>query len=261
MNDDKREKSRVGLLFIVFLVLFVGASMIEWTPFYYKKILNAFKSEDTNSEDGKKQVSTNGTTATPGAGKETLNAEIRKKLENGGGINFSYNYIPSDRAWDTMYTYSVYRRGNSGDCSFSCTRYTLEKDIETLCNCYYSEEIWNNLIDLILNKSELKDFTSVYDDNGMVVSTPIAKTVSLAGGVYSPRHIDEIEAFFKKLAMNAGVSASELDWNIPIDDAKIADKSTVQDLHGNFLWNPIGSLSSQEKQQIESYLRSKYEET
>ena len=256
MDEEKRKKSKIGILFIVFLLLLAGASMIEWTPFHYKKIISAFKT----LSGGETNISSSQATPTLTV-KAEINSDIRKKLENGGGINFWYNYIPSERAWNTMYTYTIIRQGSSGDCTFSCSRYTLEKNDESLCRCYYSEDIWNRLLDLLLNREELVECTSVYDSNGMVVSTPIAKTFSIAGAVYSPKHIDEIESYFKMLAMNAGVSANDLNWNIPIDDAKVEDKSTIKDLHGSFLWNPVGSISDQEKQKIESYLRSKYEET
>lgn len=248
------KKNKTVELCILLLVVLMGALLIESSPFYYKKILDYIDAQND-------PASANNTPYQTGAMDYDYNENLRKSLENGGSISFMYNYIPSDRSWDTMYTYSISQKGNTGDCSFRCTRNTIEYGGQEMCSCYYSHDIWIELLDLILDYGELKDTTSVYDANGKVVSTPIAKTISMSGGVYSPRNINEIEAFFKKLAVNAGVEKSELDWNIKVDDAKIEDKTMVRDLHGNFFWNPIGAISDQEKQQLESLLRSKYEET
>ncbi len=246
MEDQRNRKSMVGPLLVILLIVLIAAILIEWSPLYYKTLISKFDSYlpfDLTEKAG------------------DTNSDIRKAMKDGGGISFNYNYIPSERSWDTMYTYSLSRYSSSGDCSFYCTKNTIEKGAEDLGECLYSEAIWDELLSLILDHGQLVDTTSVYDSNGKVVSKPVAKTVSLAGGIYSPSNINEIEAFFKKLAVNAGIDASELDDNIVVDDKNTADKSTVTDLNGSFFNNPVGRVSDDEKQKLEAYLRAKYEET
>ena len=242
MNKDKQPRSSAPFLLLI-LIIILYALLSESSPYYYKTIF-----------EGKTEKGNSSTTS-------NFNTELRERMQNGGSITFNYNYIPSERSWDTMYNYCIYRYGTSGDCTFYCTRHTLDYGTEDLCNRYFSENIWNEILSMILDKSELHDITSVYDSNGMVVDTKIDKTISIGGGIYKPQNIGEIEAYLKKLAINAGVNASDLEYNVKIDDTRIIDKSRITDLHGSFVYNTQGNLSSEEINDLENYLWEKYRET
>ena len=246
MEQKKKSKSKTGLLLLLLLAVVALALFLEESPMNYKKLFKLDSEEKTNSST-QTQVS--------------VNDDYRTKLQSGGSIALNYNYIPSERCWDTMYTYNIYRTGSSGDCTFYCTRNTLEDGSEDLCSCLYSEQIWNELVDLVLTDQNLQDCTSVYDVNGKVVDTSIEKTVSFAGGVFVPYNMDEIEAYFKKLAVNAGVESSELDKNIKINDASISDRSSITDLNGDFVYKPGGVISDEEKEKLENHIWDKYRET
>jgi hypothetical protein len=253
VNDKKPRKSRAGLLIAILLMVLEAAILYEGSPLYYKNIADSV-TIIRDSEEKNPNVSAS-------QNNSQNNAEIREAMENGGSITFQYNYIPSDRAWDTMYTYTIYRYSPSGDCTFFCERSSLLSGSETLCSCLYSETVWDEVLDLILDHGLLVNCKSVYDATGKVVSTPIAKTVSLANGVYSPNNIEQIESQFKRLAINAGANPTDLDDNIIINDDVIQDKTQITDLNGDFIFDPNGTLSEEDKQKLEDYLWKKYWET
>ena len=256
MRDEKPRKSHVGALLTLLLFVIVVALLLDFSPLYYKRLFNIGQ---TSQYTAQPNVAT-----PPLPSPKEYNAAIRAEMENGGHISFTYNYVPTG-GWYSMYNYCIYRYGTSGDFTFYCEGPSA-KNGEAISKCQFSKTVWDDLISLILDHEELVAITSSYDSNGKVIRVPTAKAVSLATslgsvGVYSPSNIDEIEAFFKRLAVIAGADPSDLDWNIPIDDAAIDDKSTVTDLHGTFLNNPVGRISDAEKQQLETYLWQKYRET
>ena len=255
-NKPQRQPSiRFASLLLIFVVLLALALLIKESPLYYEKIVERLEGKNLFLDSKPQRISTK-TEYNTESGIDVSNA-----LKNGGNISFLYNYIPSSRAWDSMYSYSLYRYSPSGDCTFYCVKNTIENGSEDLCNCYYSETVWNELINLLMKDNHLVDRTSVYDANGLVVSTPISKTVSFANGIYTPSNIDEIEKFFKKLAINAGVEENELDDNLKINDAVVENRENINDLNGNFLINLCGGLSDEESQQLEEHLWAKYRET
>lgn len=247
MNKKNSSKGHTGSLLLVLIALIFFWSLMESSPIYYKNILSLVSS--TYDVD------------IPLITESKPNSNIRKSLRDGSSISFMYNYSPSERSWDTMYTYVIYSDSRSTDYKFYCTRLTLERGNEDLCSCYYSERIWNELLDLILNNEELVECKSTYDSNGKVLDVPIPKTVSIDRGVYSPRNIDAIEAYFKQLAINAGASPADLNMNIKVDDKDIVDKESVTSLNGDFVYKPVGRISDTDKQELEDYLRQKYNET
>jgi hypothetical protein len=253
MSNKKPKKSITGLLLLLLLVVLIVSALQEWSPFYYQNFF-ADKGENQESISKTDNVSVQSV---------KLNEELREKLKSGGNITFMYNYVPSERSWHTMYSYVIYRYQETGDFTFYCTRNAYESSNSgDMCSCLYSEKVWDDLLSLVLDHEELVDTTSVYDANGMVTSDPIPKTISIGSyGTYAPSNIDAIEAYFKKLAVNAGVAPSDLEWNVRVDDDNVVDKTTVTDLHGSFLINWIGGMSDDENKRLEAYLRSKYEET
>lgn len=261
MKDNKPRKSIAGLLLLLLLNILIDASLLKDSPLYYEKVGSLIKSFSSGYHSNQDFYFQSNNLLDGSTSNSSDNDTIRKNMEKGGSITFQYNYIPSERSWDTMYTYSLYRYSPSGDCKFYCVKTSLDGGTVDLCSCLYSEAIWNELLDLVLDHGELYDRASVYDSNGMVVSTPIKKTVSLSNGVYCPNHIDDIEKYFKKLAVNAGVDESELDDNIRINDRNIENKESVTDLNGSFIFNPVGALSDVERQEIEDILWEKYRET
>ena len=261
MNDNKQRKSLVGPLLIILVILLIVALMLESSPLYYKNIINTVYQLSKNGISyGEKNKSAKFDVANQFKIEEVKNKEIRKALENGGSIEFNYNYVPSERSWDTMYTYSLSRYSAHGDCTFYCTRNSYQYGLSDLCTCLYSEKIWDELVSLILDKEELVDTNSVYDSNGKVVDRKIWKTVSLESGVYAPSNIDDIEAYFKKLAINAGAKEEDLNLNIPVYDDMVSNREDVV-LNGDFVYDPVGEISEKEKGQLEQYIREKYNET
>ena len=254
-KPHKQPSNRLVVLLLIFVALLASALLIKESPLYFEKIVVRLESKilllDSKPQRNSSKTENN----------TDSYIDVRNALKNGGNISFLYNYIPSSRSWDTMYSYSLYRYSPSGDCTFYCVKNTIENGSEDLCNCYYSETVWNELIDLLVKDDHLVDRTSVYDANGLVVSTPISKTVSFANGIYTPSNIDEIENFFKKLAINAGVEENELDDNLRVNDAVVEDRESINDLNGKFYINLCGGLSDEESQQLEEYLWGKYRET
>ena len=155
MNRKNTSKGHTGILLLILIFLLIIWSLQKNSPIYYENLLSS--------------VSTSYSIDIPLNTLSKPNSNIRKALEKGGNISFMYNYSPSSKSWDSMYSYSLYRYSSSGDCTFYCTRMTPERGNEDLCTCYYSERIWDELLDLILNNENLVECTSVYDANGKVL--------------------------------------------------------------------------------------------
>ena len=185
--------------------------------------------------------------------------ELWRELEKGGWITFSYNYDPSGKKMRSMYEYVL--DNYDGVYKFYCYRYALGRGTETLADCSFSSDVWQKLLELVLEGEILEDVGEKYVRGESGGNKIYPQILTINRKHYSSGNSSEIEEFFYNLALQAGVDEEELHWDKRVDDAIIENKAEVTNLHGDFVVSEINILQNEEKEKLEKFLRSKYEET
>ncbi len=241
-RDNKKSNIGLGILLFVAALLFIHVVMRLPSATEIQKNQNEQKElEETETYGDKKRP------------------ELWRELEKGGWITFSYNYDPSGKKMRSMYEYVL--DNYDGVYKFYCYRYALGRGTETLADCSFSSDIWQKLLELVLEGEILEDVGEKYVRGESGGNKTYPRILTINGKHYSSGNSSEIEEFFYNLALQAGVDEEELHWDKRVDDAIIENKAEVTNLHGDFVVSEINILQNEEKEKLEQLLRSKYEET
>ena len=241
-RDNKKSNIGLGILLFVAALLFIHVVIRLPSATEIQKNQNEQKElEETETYGDKKRP------------------ELWRELEKGGWITFSYNYDPSGKKMRSMYEYVL--DNYDGVYKFYCYRYALGRGTETLADCSFSSDVWQKLLELVLEGEILEDVGEKYVRGESGGNKTYPKILTINRKHYSSGNSSEIEEFFYNLALQAGVDEEELHWDKRVDDAIIENKAEVTNLHGDFVVSEINILQNEEKEKLEKFLRSKYEET